>query len=165
MPPSPSSSNGIRNGFARRKLLRTVGPPRAVNARSLRRIEKTRTRTVRTAKTEGTGNETEIVTVVVTTATRTGNETGIVTVTVTETETMKVGEGSIIDGMIMTTGISPRGTTGTGITVTGRRSITRTTTGTNGGSIASIGMTTVRRRVGARENDPPLRSGMRGVRR
>jgi len=173
-PPSPSSSNDKRNGFARRRFPRTAGPPPAVNARSPRRTEKTRRkkrtrRKIKTARTEETANETEIVTVVAITATRIGKEIVIVIVTVTVngigTETTIVEEGSIIDEMIMTTVIGPRGTTGTGITVIGRRSITRTTTGTRGGGTASIGMTTVRRRVAARGNVPPQRSAMRGVKR
>lgn len=165
-PPSLSSSSDKRNAFARRKLQRTVDPLPAVNARSPRRTEKIRTKT-KTARTRGTANGTEIVTAVVTTATRTGKETGIATVTVNGigTETTTVEGGSITDETTTTTVIGPRGTTGTGITVIGHRSITRITTGTRGGGIASIGMTTVGRRVGVRESAPPRRSAMRGVRR
>jgi hypothetical protein len=166
-PPSPNLSNGKKNGFARKKLQRTVGPPRAVNARSQRRTKKKRTKKARTARTEVTASETEIVTVVVTTATRTGKEIATATVTVNGigTATMRVEEGSIIDEMIMTMVIDRRGTTGTGITATGRRNTTRSTTGMRGGGTASIGMTTARRRVGVRGNVLPRRSMMRGARR
>jgi hypothetical protein len=122
-------------------------------------------RTAKTARTEETVNETEIVTAVATTARRIRKETATAIVNGIGTETTTVEEGSIIDEMIMTTVIGPRGTTGIGIIVTGRRSITRITTGMSGGDTASIGMTTVGRRVGVRGNVPPRRSAMRGVRR
>ena len=164
-PPSPNLSNGKRNVFARKKSQRTVGPPPAVNARNQRRREKKKR--VRTVRTEETASETEIVTGVVTTATRIGKETATVIVTVNGigTATMTVEEGSIIDEMIMTTVIDPRGTTGIGIIATGHRNTTRITTEMRGGGIVSIGMTTARRRAGVRGNVPPRRSGMRGARR
>jgi len=164
--PSPNLSNGTRNVFVRKKPQRTVDPPPAVNVRSQRRTGKKRTKT---ARTEEIASETEIVTGVVTTAIKTGKETATATVTVTVNEigtaTMTVEEGSIIDGMIMTTVIDPRGTTGTGITVIDRRNITRITTGMRGGSITKIGMTTAERMVEVRGNVPPRRSVMRGARR
>jgi len=61
---------------------------------------------------------------------------------------MTVEEGGIIDEMIITTTIDPRGTTGTGITAIGCRNMTRITTGVRGGSTTSIGVTTAGRRVG-----------------
>ena len=163
-PPFPSSSNDKRNDFARRKLPRTGGLPPAVNAKNPRRIEKIK---IKTARIKGTANETGIVTVVVTTATRIGKETATATVTVngTETGTMIVGEGSTIDETIMTMVTGPRGTTGTENTAIVHRSTIRITTGMTGGSTASIGMTTVRRRAGARESGLPRRSVMKGTRR
>jgi len=165
-PPSPNMSNVKRNAFARRKLLRTVDPPPVANARNRRRIEKIK---IETARTEETVNGTVIVIVIVvaTTATRTRNGTGIATATVNGigTETMTVGEGNTTDGTITMTAIGPRRTTGTGTTDIGRRSIIRTMIETSGGSIASIGMKTAGRKVGAKGNVPPRRSVMRGVKR
>ena len=163
-PLSPNLSNDKRSAFARKKLQRTADPPPVVNARSRRRIEMTKTETVRTGETV---NEIEIVTVVATTATRTGKETGIATGTANGIGTaIMMGEaGNIIEEMIMTKAIGPQGSTGSGITAIGRRNIIRTTTGTRGGSTASIGMTTAGRRVGVRGIDRPRKSGMRGARR
>lgn len=166
--PFPNSSNDKRSGFARRKLPRMAGPPLAVNARSLRRTERIKKET---AKTEGiaseNGNETMIA--AVTTATRIERGTGIGTVIVivngTEIETMRVEEASIIDETIMTTVIGPRGTTGIGTMVIDRRSITRSTTERKGGGTASIGMTIVKRRVGARGSDLLRRNATRGAKR
>ena len=167
-PLSPNMSNGKRNAFARRKFRRTVDPPPVANARSQQRTRKIKTEIARTGETVNE-TETEIVIVVATTATRTrtGNGTGIATVSVNGigTETMTVGEGSTTDGTITMTVIGLREITGIGITVTGRRSTTRTMTGTSGGSITSIGMMIVGRRAGARGNALPRRSVMRGLRR
>ena len=166
--PSLNLSNGTRNVFVRKKPQRTVDPLPAVNVRSQRKTEKKR---IKIARTEETASETEIVIGVVTTAIRTGKETAIAIATVTVTvsgigtATMTVEEGNIIDEMIMTTVIDPRGTTGTGITAIDRRNITKITTGRRGGSIANTGMTTAERMAEVRGNVPPRRSVMRGARR
>lgn len=163
-PLSPNLSNGKRSAFARKKLQRMADLPPVVNARSRRRIEMTKTETVRTGET---ANEIVIVTAVATTATRTGREIGIATVTANGigTATMTGEGGNIIEETIMTMVIGPRGSTGSGITAIGHRNTIRTTTGTRGGSTASIGMTTAGRRVEVRGNVLPRKNGMRGVRR
>ena len=166
--PFPNSSNDKKNAFARRKLRRMVGQPPAVSVRNLRRTEKTKiTRIEGTENESGTVNVTGIVNEVVTTATRRRKKTGIAIATVSgrETEIMKVEEGSTTDEMISTTVIGPQRTTGTENMDIDRRSTTRTTTGTSGRGIPSIGMRTVEKRVGARGNDPRRRNAMREVRR